>query len=102
VLLREVLEWDIASPWKSLVQSPTYGLHATFTNGEGDNGADNDATDATKSNTFKKQLVAKKCHRCHLFSVQYPGLIAGKLPSWPHSRGVRVDSIPVLSSRRYV
>ncbi len=70
VLLREVLEWHITSAWKSLIQSPTDGLHLPFTDGEGDDGADDDAADASKSNTFKKHLVAKKWHRRHLFCVQ--------------------------------
>src|SRR2546429_7746655 len=70
MLLREVLEWHIAFPWKSLVQSPTDGFHLTFADDESNNGANNDTADASKSNTFKKHPVAKKWHRRHLFCIQ--------------------------------
>lgn len=73
VSLRKVLEWHIASPWESLIQSPTDGFHPAFTDGKSDNGADDNTADAPESNTFKKHPVAKKWHRRHLFLVQYPG-----------------------------
>lgn len=55
------------SSWEPFIESTPDRSYAALPKGKSDDGANNDSTDATKRDAFKKHAVAKKCHRCHLF-----------------------------------
>jgi hypothetical protein len=68
-LLRKVFKWHIAPTGETIAQCPPYRLYAAFADCKGDNGANDNATETSKRNPFKKHAIAKKCHLCHLFYV---------------------------------
>ena len=68
-LLREVLEGYFTFRGKAFTDDTANRHYAAFTQGKGNNRANNDATQTAQSDALQEHAVAKKCHLRHLFHI---------------------------------
>ena len=66
-LLREVLEGYLTFSGEALAENTPNRHYAAFAQWKGDNGANNNATQAAQRDALQEHAVAKKCHLRHLF-----------------------------------